>query len=118
METKDLERRLMTFRELCEACWKHNDENNITQQYSDKKPLICYVVVNQMPYWKEQFSEQQRTYRFRSDNKRFISRMCGNSIFADCLDGKDLGVRLDWYIGDWTFEKCWYEESEESDNDD
>lgn len=98
--------------ELCEACYKHNKEHNITQQYNDKHPLVCYVVVQQMPYWKKEYTKQERTYTFVSSQKRFIGGMCGNSIFADCLDGKDLGIRLDAYLGDWKFEECWYEEEE------
>lgn len=103
----------MDFYELCEACCQHNRENNIQDQFGDPKPLKCFVVVKQMPYWKKQYTELERTYTFRSDNKRFIARMGGNSIFADCIgDENDKGVRLDWYLGDWQFEKCWYEVSE------
>ncbi len=103
----------MTFRELCEACYKHNREFGINQQYGDKENrLTCYVVVKQMPYWEKQYSELERTYTFTSDNKRFIAGMGGNSIFADCVgDPNDKGVRLDLYLGDWDFEKCWYVDS-------
>ena len=97
--------------ELCEACWKHNDENHITHQFEDKHPLVCYVVVKQMPYWTKEYTRDERTYTFVSSQKRFISGMCGNSVFADCVgDPNDRGVRLDHYLGDWQFEECWYEE--------
>lgn len=99
----------MTFNELCEKCYQHNKANNIQTQYGDKHALKCFVVVSQNSFNKP-FTELERTYTFTSDNKYFIARMGGNSIFADCLDGKDEGVRLDWYIGVWDFEKCWYEE--------
>ena len=50
---------------------------------------------------------------FRSDNKYFVSNMGGNSIFADSLDGADVGVRLDWYLNDWKIEYCYILEDEE-----
>ena len=31
-----------------------------------------------------------------------------NPIFAECLDGIDVGVRLDWY--DWDVEYCYMEQ--------
>ena len=46
-------------------------------------------------------------YEFTSDNKYFLGNMSGNSIYADCLDGKDLGVRLDWYLGQWEIDYCY-----------
>ena len=105
------ERQYLTFHEVCDLCYKHNEENNITYQYGDPHPLKCFVVIKQMPYWQKQYTEAERTYTFRSDNKRFIARMCGNSIFADCVgDPHDKGVRLDWYLNDWEIEKCWVEE--------
>jgi hypothetical protein len=61
----------------------------------------------------EPYSLLSRTYRFSSDNNAFCSRMGGYSIFADCLDGSDQGVRLDWYMaeegntGGWKVEDCY-----------
>lgn len=102
--------------ELAEACWQHNKEHNITQQYGDKHPLKCYVVIKQMPYWTKQFTREERTYTFISSNKRFIAGMGGNSVFADCVgDPNDKGIRLDWYLGDWEIEECWYEVEEDAD---
>ena len=109
----ELERELLTFRELCERVRKHNEENHVERQFEDKKRLTCYVVIKQMPYWKQQYSEIERTYKFASDNKFFIAGLGGNSIFADCVgDPNDKGVRLDWYLGDWEIEKCWIEEGD------
>lgn len=96
--------------ELCEACWKHNEENHITHQFDDKHPLKCYVVIKQNKNWKREYNREERTYTFVSSNKRFIAGMGGNSIFCNCVgDPNDCGVRLDWYLGDWEIEECWYE---------
>ena len=96
----------MTFKELCELCEKHNEENNITRQYEDKAPLKCFVRFKQMPYWEKQYNDLERTYTFRSDEKYFVAGLCGSSIFASCLGYQD-DIRLDWYLGDWEIEDCW-----------
>ena len=99
------------WRELEEACIKHNEENNVTQQYGDKHPLKCYVRFKQMPHWVREFNELERTYEFSSAEKSFIAGLCGNSIFAHCL-GYDEHIRLDEYLGHWDIEECWYEVDE------
>ena len=89
------------FHELAEACWKHNEEH----------PLKCFVRFKQMPDWKREFNKLERTYEFSSAEKRFIAGMCGNSIFAHCL-GYEEHIRLDYYLGEWEIEECWYEAEE------
>ena len=37
------------------------------------------------------------------ENNYFREGKISNSLFGDCLDGKDVGIRLDWY--NWTIEK-------------
>ena len=99
------------WRELCEACRRHNQEHNVIHQFEDNSPLKCYVRFKQMPNWTREFNELERTYEFTSSNKRFIAGMCGNSIFAHCL-GYEEHIRLDYYLGEWDIEECWYEEED------
>jgi hypothetical protein len=40
--------------------------------------------------------------------------MIGSSVYGDCLDGVDLGVRLDWVA--WKIERCYFEVSPEEMN--
>ena len=47
--------------------------------------------------WSKPYSKKERTYRITSDAKHFDSSKLGKSLFGDCLDGIDLGVRLDMY---------------------
>lgn len=105
--SKDISKKL-TFRELCGVIAKHNEENNITQQYQDENPLWCVAVIDNSSFIHE-FSLESRSYRFRSDNKYFLSGMGGNSIFCNNLANDDIGVRLDWYLGDWEIEYCYIE---------
>ena len=59
--------------------------------------------------WKNlSFTEEERTYRVSKNNRYFQDGKISNSLFGDCLDGKDLGVRLDAYK--WKVEKIQIEE--------
>lgn len=102
--------------ELCDACYKHNEEHHVTQQYGDKHPLKCFVRIKQMPFFTKKYTKEELTYTFSSAEKRFVAGLCGNSIFADCVgDQNDMGIRLDYYLfeGGWEIEECWYEEEVE-----
>lgn len=102
----------MNFSELLTKISEHNAENHITRQFEDKKPLQCCITFSQESFTKE-YPVESRTYRFRSDNKRFLPNMIGSSIFAESIDGTDKGVRLDWYLygeGAWKIENCYIEE--------
>lgn len=54
-------------------------------------------------------SEYFKPKKFTNDNKAFIDGMGGYSIFANSLDGSDIGVRLEQYVeyGDWKVDYCY-----------
>ena len=56
------------------------------------------VIVFKEKSFEREFSETERSYEISRDNKYFNWQMNGNSLFGDCLDGKDNGVRLDIYM--------------------
>jgi hypothetical protein len=56
------------------------------------------VVVFTEDSFKKPYSELERSYKIYSGDKYFDGNMGGNSLYGYCLDGKDLGVRLDQYI--------------------
>lgn len=97
----------LTFGDLCEIFRRHNTDNNITSQFADKNPLTGVIVFKQGKWFNAEYSEEERTYVFDSDNKYFISGMGGNSIFGDCITGSEKGIRLDWYIRDWEIDYCY-----------
>ena len=102
----------ISFDELRDIFYDHNSENGIKGQFEDKAPLYGNVVISQDSFNKP-YSEEERTYVFRSDNKAFLSGMIGNSIISDSKDGSDKGVRLDWYIWDgWEIERCYITKEE------
>ena len=101
----------LTYKELLDAIHEHNEKNNITIQYGDSKPLQCYIVFKNESWPGRKYSLKARTYKFRSDNKRFIPNLCGTSIFAECLDEwEDQCIRLDYYLGSWIIDYCYIKE--------
>lgn len=99
----------MTFDEVYERFVKHNQENNVTSQFSDDDRLTAVVVFRSDNWPEKNYSLEARSYRFVSDNKYFLPGMGGNSIFANSLDQSDSGVRLDWYLGEWDVDYCYIE---------
>ena len=113
-KTKDLHH--LTFGELCDIFHKHNQENNITRQWEDKKAIRAVIVFKSSNWPDKEYTLEQRSYLIRSDEKYFIPEMGGNSIFSNCLDGIDQGVRLDWYMfnnhpHNWAVEYCYIKEN-------
>ena len=95
----------MKFNELCRIFENHNERLGIKTQYGDKQKLYGYVVFSQRNF-KTPYTKKQRTYSFTSDNKFFISNMCGSSIYASCSEDGDT-IRLDKYLGVWEIEDCY-----------
>ncbi len=73
----------------------------LTDELMDKKGKYVVIVFTKDSF-KKDYSLESRSYVTCTDwGKWFISGMCGNSLYGDCLDGTDKAVRLDWYLGDW-----------------
>ena len=92
----------ITFSELCENMATHNRENG------DFSNPIYGVVVYKKSNWEKEYSLKERSYRVSSRNRAFQDGKIANSIFAECLDGVDVGVRLDWY--NWDVDYCYMEQ--------
>lgn len=98
----------ISYAELCNSFRAYNMANRYSTKGTPTK--ISGVVVISQESFTQEYSLEQRSYRVTSDNKAFFRGACSNSVFADCLDGVDLGVRLDWYIPtDWKVEYCYLE---------
>lgn len=85
------------------------------REHPKETPLTGYVLITQNSF-TEAYSENERTYRFSSRSKAYMPNMCGYSIYANSVDGSDLGVRLEQYLAaerggedGWQIEKCWIE---------
>jgi hypothetical protein len=99
----------ITWSEFKEAMWNFNEKHGYTTK-GNKERLEGVIVFTQDSFSKP-FTERERSYQTDNDQKAFLPNQCSNSIFADCLDGMDLGVRLDWYMHDdktpWKVEYCY-----------
>ena len=77
-----------------------------------KDDLTAHIIFTEDSFAKP-YPLLSRTYSFTSNNKAFLPDMGGYSIFGNCLDGTDQGVRLDWYMaeegnpGGWKVEDCY-----------
>lgn len=96
----------ITFLELRDAMFKFNKDN------PDKiyKPVFTGVVVFSEDSFTENYTEIERSYHVDNSQKAFLPNAISNSIWSDCLDGKDLGVRIDLYMNDgWKVDYCYLE---------
>lgn len=73
----------LTFSQVNELCRQHNIKYDVQNQFADDNKLYFCAVLDPK-YLKKYYSLKERTYIFTSDNKAFISRMCGYSIFGYC----------------------------------
>ena len=99
----------ITYAELCEAMFKFNKEN--PEEKFNRK--LTGVVVFTENSFNAPYTEKERSYRVDNSQKAFRPDAISNSIWSDCLDGKDLGVRIDLYMQDgWKVDYCYLEEKE------
>ncbi len=89
----------MTWNEMCQKFEEH-------EQNSPKEHLTAHVEFSE-DSWDKPYTKENRTYVVSSNNKAFQLNKNGYSIFGWCLDGKDNGVRLDWYMQNgWKVINC------------
>ncbi len=86
----------LTFGDIYNIFTKHNSENGIKDQFGDDHPLYAVAVASNSNFDQE-YPLEERSYKFSSDNKKFLPNMIGSSIWAESLDGSDR-IRLDWYL--------------------
>lgn len=90
-----------------------NNEHEIFTKSQGKGALVGIIVFDAKSFTKE-YSLEARSYEVSSDNKAFIAGQGGYSIFANSLDGSDVGVRLEQYMkeekagpGGWVVDYCY-----------
>lgn len=90
------------FSEL-EAIMMRFNKEHPEQQYTAS---ITGVIVFKQENWPNHFySVKERSYRVSNVNYAFHEGKISNHLSGNCLDGKDLGVRLDWY--NWSIDYCY-----------
>mgnify|MGYP006872988997 CR=1 FL=1 len=81
--------------------------NEFNTRFPDKSEQACLkgVIVYKASNWEEMYSTTERSYEVANNSRAFQNNKISNRLSGDCLDGKDLGVRLDWY--NWDIDYCY-----------
>lgn len=105
----------MTWEEAVRYLTEFNQKHNITTKGGGPQTCTMVAVITKDSFGKE-YTVEERSYAFTNHNKFFIPSNIGNSIFADCLDGKDIGIRLEQYVCNlnWNVEYCYIKEEVEN----
>ena len=84
------------------------------EELEKNKNWIEAVIVFTSGSFDFPYNEIERSYEINSGEKYFNADMNGNSLYGDCLDGNDLGVRLDRYMYEgWNPDFCYITEYKE-----
>lgn len=98
------ENQKMSLGELVGKFREYNKLHNVS--YSTGEPTLEAVIVYRQSNFAKPYTELERSYKVtNTSGKMFFDDMWGHSIYADCLDGTDNDVRLDWV--DWTPDYCY-----------
>lgn len=98
----------ITLDEVIRTFRSYNRAEKVKYGESTAVPEMSAVIVYKQSNFKKRYSQQERSYRVTNrSGKIFFYGMHGNSMTGDCLDGKDLRVRLDAY--NWEVERCYFE---------
>lgn len=96
----------ISYSEFCEIMREHGRDH---ANNCDPDDAITGVIVYKQSNFKARtYSTESRSYRVSSCNRRFQDGKLANSLYGDCLDGTDVGVRLDWC--GWDVEYCYMDE--------
>lgn len=103
----------MSWSEAVQYLIEFNKKHGIRTKVGGPATCVMVAVITRDSFSKE-YTLEERSYMFTNHNKFFIPENCGNSIFADCLDGKD-SIRLDAYVRtlSWNVEYCYIKEERE-----
>lgn len=99
----------LTWQEAVSYLTEFNKQHDIKTKGLGSAECVMVAVITEDTFTKP-YSLEARSYRFTNHNKHFILDNLGSSIFANSLDGSDVGVRLDYYIPtDWKVDYCYIE---------
>ena len=65
------------------------------------------VIVFTEDSFDKPYSLEQRSYEISSNAKVFNPNAIGFSLYGDCLDGVDMGIRLEWYMDYYSNKEGW-----------
>ena len=69
------------------------------------------VIVFKPESFDKEYTLEERSYKISHNDNWFDGRKISFSLYGYCLDGKDNGVRLDWYMKNgkdsWIIDYCY-----------
>ena len=101
----------LSWREATNYLKAFNRDKGIKSKGCSERVYIVAVISEES--FNEKYSLEERSYIISNDNKAFIDGLGGYSIFANSLDGSDMGVRLEQYLeaegvkGGWKIDYCY-----------
>ena len=109
-----MDKNRMSWQEAVQYLTEFNKKHDIHTKGSKPATCVMVAVITRDSFSKE-YTLKERSYAFTNHNKFFIPSNIGGSIFADCLDGKDVGIRLEQYVCNlnWNVEYCYIKEEYE-----
>lgn len=100
--------KVTTLSKIQETFRSYNEQHHVKYGCPTNVPEITAVIVYKQSNFTKPYSELERSYRVDNrSGKIFFNGMLGGSMIGDCLDGTDLGVRLDAYM--WEIDYCYFE---------
>lgn len=85
--------------------WHIMHDFNVKHPDKEDEACLTGVIVYKASNWDKPYTEIERSYEVHNCCRAFQPNKIANSIFGNCLDGKDMGVRLDWYK--WEVDYCY-----------
>ena len=85
--------------------WHIMHDFNVKHPEKMEEKCLTGVIVYKESNWDKPYTETERSYEVYNNSRAFQPNKIANSLFGYCLDGKDLGVRLDWY--NWEVDYCY-----------
>lgn len=98
-----------TLKEVIDKFRSYNRKHQVEYGRLNLIPKVKAVVVYSQDNFKVPYTETERSYRISNKSgKVFFNVLSGSkSMVGDCLDGKDLSVRLDRQ--NWKVDYCYFE---------
>lgn len=92
---------------------KYQELKKFLCKAAKEKRVVDAFVTFTPDSFEKAYTQLERTYLFASNEKAFSADACGYSIFGNCMDGSDMGIRLERYMADekggkngWKIENC------------
>lgn len=106
---------------MCETSPEHYTMEDFTKIMRDavaEGKILKGVIVFTEDSFNTPYTVEERSYKVDNEHSKFFNtNMIGNSLYGDCLDGQDLGVRLDNYLDDWAVDFCYFIDDVEKTDD-